>query len=112
MQYITRCKLLNAIYEISCDGAMIDAALAYGFDTYAGFYKAFKREFHISPSRFLKKYQAKKPYRINLFKEDDFMITQQAVIEALKQWNMEKEKITDVYYEGTGIVMNMYLMLV
>ena len=44
MQYILRRKLLNAIYEISRGEKMIDVALAYGFETHAGFYKAFVRE--------------------------------------------------------------------
>lgn len=44
MQYILRRKLLNAIYDISSGLSKTEAALLYGFETYAGFYKAFKRE--------------------------------------------------------------------
>lgn len=101
MQYITRRRLLNAIYEIGCGSKMIDVAIVYGFDTHAGFYKAFKREFHISPSQFLKNHRVKKPYRINLFRENEFMITQKKVKETLKNWDFENEKVTDIYYEGT-----------
>lgn len=101
MQYITRRKLLNAIYEIGCGCKMIDVALKYEFDTYAGFYKAFRHEFHISPSQYLKKHKAKKPYRINLYREEDFMITQKKIKGILKHWNFENEKITDIYYDGT-----------
>ncbi len=54
MQYITRRKLLHAIYEISCGSKMIEAALDYGFDTYAGFYKAFKMNLAILQSNSLK----------------------------------------------------------
>lgn len=54
MQYINRRKLINAVYEISQGKKMIDTALLYGFDTYSGFYKAFKREFGYTPSEYLK----------------------------------------------------------
>ena len=68
MQYVLRRRLLHAIYEISQGGTMIDVALTYGFETYGGFYKAFVREFGCTPTRYLTKYKAKKPYRINIFK--------------------------------------------
>ena len=58
-----------------------DAALRYGFDTYAGFYKAFCREFSVTPAAFLAFCRAKRPYRIDIIKE---------------------EHIADIYYEGTG----------
>lgn len=38
----------------------------YGFDTYAGFYKAFQREFGITPGAFLKTCRAGRPCRLNL----------------------------------------------
>ena len=54
MQYILRRRLLHAIYAVRCGSSGIDAAMKYGFDTYAGFYKAFRREFGCTPSHFLK----------------------------------------------------------
>lgn len=45
MQYIIRRRLLHGIYEMSQGEKKIDIALKYGFLTYAGFYKAFVREF-------------------------------------------------------------------
>lgn len=101
MQYITRLKLLNAIYEISRGNKMIDVALCYGFETHAGFYKAFVREFSLSPSTYLKKHKAKKPYKINLIQEEHIMITHKKATEILKYWNLDSEKISDVYYENT-----------
>ena len=41
MQYILRRRLLHGVYAISKGSTKIDAALRFGFDTYAGFYKAF-----------------------------------------------------------------------
>ena len=45
MQYITRRRLLNALYDMHCGEKMVIVALNYGFETQAGFYKAFIREF-------------------------------------------------------------------
>lgn len=69
MQYILRRRLLNAIYDIKCGNKMIDVALMYGFETHAGFYKAFAREFGCTPAQYLKLHRVKRPYRINIVKE-------------------------------------------
>ena len=45
MQYILRRRLLHGVYAIREGSSKTDAALRFGFDTYAGFYKAFCREF-------------------------------------------------------------------
>jgi len=102
MQYIARRRLLHAIYEISRGEKIIDVALSYGFETHAGFYKAFRREFGYTPSQFLKKFKAKKPYRINILKEEHVMITHKRLEELLKYWGLEKESLTDIVYEETG----------
>lgn len=54
MQYITRRRLLNALYDMHCGEKMVIVALDYGFETQAGFYKAFVREFGYTPTEFLK----------------------------------------------------------
>ena len=102
MQYILRRRLLNAIYEISCGNKMIDVALLYGFETHAGFYKAFVREFGCTPAQFQKQYKVKKPYRINIFKEEHIMVTHKKIAGILKLWGLENESISDIYYEGSG----------
>ncbi len=102
MQYILRRRLLSAIYEISCGNKMIDVALRYGFETHAGFYKAFVREIGCTPAQYLKRYKAKKPYRINIFKEEHVMVSHKKVTTILKAWGLEKESVSDIYYEGTG----------
>jgi len=53
MQYISRRKLLNALYDMHCGEKMITVALLYGFETQAGFYKAFVREFGYTPTELL-----------------------------------------------------------
>ena len=102
MQYILRRRLLHGIYAISKGSSKIDAALLYGFDTYAGFYKAFCREFGATPSAFLKSCRAKRPYRIDITKEEHMTVTHKKASRILKNWNLEYETITDIYYDGTG----------
>ena len=102
MQYILRRRLLHAIYAIHQGSTKINAALLYGFDTYAGFYKAFCREFGCTPSEFLKSCRAKRPYRINLSKEEHMIVTHKKASQILKNWGLESETIFDIYYESTG----------
>ena len=102
MQYILKRRLLNAIYEMAQGRKKIDVAQEYGFDTYAGFYKAFQREIGFTPASFLKNCKAKKPYRINLMKEEHIMVTHKKIAEILIAWGLQKESITDIYYEGSG----------
>lgn len=101
MQYILRRRLIHAIYEISCGCKRIDVILEYGFDTYAGFYKAFRREFDCTPSTYIKKGRAKRPYKLKLDKED-YMVSHKKAMEILKHWNLENESISDVYHESNG----------
>ena len=102
MQYILRRRLLHGVYAIREGSSKVDAALTYGFDTYAGFYKAFCREFGSTPSEFLRSRRAKRPYRIDINKEEHMTITHKKAAEILKNWNLEDEAITDIYDEGTG----------
>ncbi|MBD5153212.1 MAG: helix-turn-helix domain-containing protein [Oscillibacter sp.] len=102
MQYILRRRLLHAIYEIHGGRKRIDVILEYGFETYAGFYKAFRREFDCTPSAFLKKGRAKRPYKLDLYREEHMTISHKRAAEILKYWNLEKEPVSDIYYEGSG----------
>ena len=102
MQYILKRKLLNAIYEIGTGKKKIDAALEYGFETYAGFYKSFVRELGYTPADYLRKFKVKKPYRINLFQEEKIMLSHKKIAEMLTLWGMQEEKIADVVYGESG----------
>ena len=102
MQYIQRRRLLHGVYAMRQGSTKIDAALSFGFDTYAGFYKAFCREFGSTPSEFLESSRAKRPYRINITKEEYMTVTHKKAARILKHWNLEGETLTDIYYEGTG----------
>ena len=102
MQYILRRRLLHGAYAMKQGSSKTDAALAYGFDTYAGFYKAFCREFGSTPSAFLASSRAKRPYRIDITGEDYMNMTHKKIAQILKNWNLESETIQDIYYDGTG----------
>ena len=102
MQYILRRRLLHGIYAMKQGSTKTDAALAFGFDTYAGFYRAFCREFGATPSAFLQSCRARRPYRIDLMKEEHMHVSHKTASRILKHWNLEGETITDIYYEGTG----------
>ena len=102
MQYILRRRLLHGVYAMKQGSTKTDAALLYGFDTYAGFYKAFCREFGSSPSDFLKSGRTKRPYRIDITKEESMTVTHKKAARILKHWNLEGETIADIYYDGTG----------
>ena len=102
MQYILRRRLLHGVYAMKQGSIKIDAALAYGFDTYAGFYKAFCREFGSTPSDFLESSRAKRPYRIDITKEEHMTVTHKKAAQILPNWDLSEEIITDIYYEGTG----------
>ena len=102
MQYILRRRLLHGVYAMKQGSTKTAAALRFGFDTYAGFYKAFCREFGSTPSDFLKSSRAKRPYRIDITKEEHMTITHKKAAQILKHWNLGNETIADIYYEGTG----------
>lgn len=101
-RYMLRRKLLYAIYEMSDGKSKLNIALDYGFETYAGFYKAFKREFSCSPTEFSKNHKGAKSYRINILQEEHIMISKSEIAKILTHWNLENETITDIYNENTG----------
>ena len=102
MQYILRRRLLHGVYAMKQGSSKTDAAFRFGFDTYAGFYKAFCREFGATPSAFLASSRAKRPYRIDITKEEHMTITHKKAAQILQNWNLSEEAILDIYYEGTG----------
>ena len=102
MQYILRRRLLHGVYAMKQGSGKTEAALSYGFDTYAGFYKAFCREFGSTPSVFLRSSRAKRPCRIDITQEENMTVTHKKVAKILENWGLSGETIADIYYEGTG----------
>ncbi len=101
-QYLTRRKLAHAICEIAAGRKMLETALDYGFDTYAGFYRAFCREYGCSPAVYLKNHDPVRPYKINLKQEEKIMLSKKAIRGILEHWEMEQETVGEIYYEGSG----------
>ncbi len=101
-EYITRRRLIYAVYDMSKGITKVDIALSYGFETYAGFYKAFKREFNCSPSEFIKSYKGVKPYKINILQEEQIMISKNKIQKLLRYWNLQDESVSNIYNENTG----------
>jgi len=58
--YILKRRLDHALIEISLGQKAIGVVLEYGFDTYAGFYKAFVKMYGCSPKKYLSIYKNKK----------------------------------------------------
>lgn len=104
MQYITRRKMLHALYDMHCGQKMVVVASEYGFETQAGFYKAFVREFGYTPTEFLHMSRKRKPHRINLFKEERIVVSHKIIKEVLRHWGLEKKKVADIVYAETGNV--------
>ncbi|WP_353095789.1 AraC family transcriptional regulator [Tissierella praeacuta] len=105
--FITKRRLYHGIYEIQSGKKTIDIALLYGFDTYAGFFKAFKREFGCSPSKFLKLNTAKRPIAVNLIREAKFMLTQREIKQLLSNWDLDlKLEIEDTFASGGTVKVN------
>lgn len=102
-QYLVRRRLAHAIFEISSGAKMLDAALEYGFETYAGFYRAFCREYGCSPSAYLKRYRPARPYRIDLKQEEKILLVRKGIQGLLAHWGMEREPVSEIYYPGSGM---------
>lgn len=100
-RYITRRRLLFAAYDMAQGKDVITCALEYGFNTHAGFYKAFRRCFGCGPKAWLASHQASRPVRVNL-KEVIPMIDPQKLSPALYSWGLADKPISNECYPNTG----------
>ena len=88
--YILKRRLDHALIKISEGRKAIDVVLEYGFDTYAGFYKAFVKMYGCSPKKYLGIYKNKKS-------EVLFMHGINEIKTILGNWDISKDlKIEDV----------------
>lgn len=102
MQYILRRKLLHAISEIGSGRKKNDVVYEYGFETYSGFYRSFIREIGYTPADYLRRYKAKKPYKINILQEEHIMVSKKTIAEVLANWDLQDEKVADIVFPETG----------
>lgn len=69
VQYLTRRKLVHAIYHVQLGETITDMALRYGFFTHSGFYKAFTKEYGMSPTTYMKISKTIKPVPPNILND-------------------------------------------
>ena len=87
--YILQRRLDHALAEISAGLKAIDVVPAYGFGTYAGFYKAFVKMYGCSPKRYISIYKMKP--------EVLFMHDSNAIQKILGNWDVSADaEIADV----------------
>lgn len=101
MRYITARRLIHALYHMAQGQEKTEAALRFGFDSYAGFYKAFRRMFGASPTEHLRTHRAAAPARVNL-KERGEMMELEYVKQALACWGLQNAPVEAVCYPNTG----------
>lgn len=86
--FIGKRRLDRALGEIAGGRRAIDVALEYGFDTYAGFYKAFVRMYGSSPKKTLQT-------------EVSVMFTEKELRNILANWDISQDlPILDIYIMG------------
>ncbi len=103
--YINRRRLDNALAEISANRKAIDAAMEYGFESYAGFYKSFLRMYGCSPKKYLSLYGKHQP-----IPEVITMFTEAELRKILDNWDIPKDlTINDVkVVDGTKTANNVW----
>lgn len=104
--YILQRRLDHALAEIAAGRKAIDVVLEYGFDTYAGFYKAFVRMYGCSPRKYLDLYQEHKPTKpevVNMYSESQLR-------KILENWDIDQSlPITDIYLaDGAKVSGNVW----
>lgn len=104
--YIGKRRLDKAITEISEGRKAIDVVLEYGFDTYAGFYKAFVRMYGCSPKKYLSIYGKHRVNKIGV----ERMITERELRDAIAQWDIPQNfPLSEVYViDGTKVSGNVW----
>jgi len=83
MEYVTRRKLQYALFELSSGDRVLDIALKYGFETHAGFTKAFKKCFGYPPNLYRLHAPISIPQRVNLKKMNEIggIVMQPKIVE-------------------------------
>ena len=88
VNYISKKRMTYALFEILAGRKMIDVVMEYGFDTYAGFYKAFVKMYGCSPMKYLTVYKD---------------VTQNEWEDVLMEYNLteqQKEKMIECWGNG------------
>jgi len=99
--YILKRRLDLSLAEIADGRKSIDVVLEYGFDTYAGFYKAFVKVYGCSPKKYLNIYQKHTPNKPEVIS----MYSKNELKQILENWDIPKNlPIKDAYImDGTKV---------
>lgn len=103
-RYRTRRRLAHAIWHVSGGMSITDAALRWGFGSHSGFFRAFRKEYGMSPTAWLRSHRVKEP-AVPLLKEEVYkMLTRETFREALTHWGAEYAALplTPVTWPGSG----------
>jgi len=104
--YILKRRLDHALAEIASGRKAIDVVLEYGFDTYAGFYKAFVKMYGCSPKKYLSIYQKHIPIKPEVAK----MYTERELRKVLENWDIDIGlPISDIFImDGAKVTGNVW----
>jgi len=96
--YIGKRRLDKALGEITYGRCAVDVAFDYGFDTYAGFYKAFVKMYGESPKKYLNKTEVL------------VMFTKKELRDVLSNWDIPQDlPIIDIHImDGSKISNNVW----
>lgn len=81
MGYIRMRRMAHAATEIAGGKRILDVALNWGFDTHAGFTRAFRKVYGLSPEQYRIHGTVRMPERVNLQKMCDYQLTGGIVME-------------------------------
>lgn len=103
-RYICKRRLDMALAEISNGCKAIDIVLEYGFDTYAGFYKAFVRMYGCSPKKYLSIYGMHQPNKVKRLRGFN-MINENELRDVLTNWDVPQDlPLSDILINDGAIV--------
>lgn len=81
MSYVRARRLAHAAAELAQDGLILDVAVKWGFDTHAGFTRAFTRVYGLPPAQYRRFGTASVPASISLEKHMDHQLTGGVIME-------------------------------
>lgn len=81
VEYIRRRRLAYAATELIRGKRILDIAMDYGFDTYNGFAKAFRKTYGCSPEQYRSHVSGQLPQKVNLLLFQEYNILGGIVVE-------------------------------
>lgn len=106
--YICKRRIDSAFMEIADGCKAVDVVMEYGFDTYAGFYKAFVRMYGCSPKKYLSRYGKHLSLKLGGIN----MATERELRNALANWDVPQNlPLSDIYImDGSKVSGNVWAL--